>query len=57
MPLHPKLTSGYEVLILYTQQHTLTFQIDVHTQDKSEEKKRSKEKFTLAAKKKQTQKN
>ena len=38
MPLHPNLTSGYGVLILYTQPHTFTFQIDFHTQDRSEEK-------------------
>ena len=38
MPLHPNLTSGCGVLILYTQPHTFTFQIEFHTQDRSEEK-------------------
>ena len=39
MSLHPNLTSGYGVSILYTQPHTFTVQIDFHTQDKSGEKK------------------
>ena len=53
MPLHPNLTSGYVVSILYTETHTFTFQIDFHTQDRCKEKKNIERKiFTLAAKKK-----
>ena len=46
MPLHPNLTSGYGVLILYTRQpHTFTFQIDFHTQDRSEKKNKIERKI------------
>ena len=51
MPLHPNLTSGYGVSIIYTETHTFTFQIDFHTQDRCKEKKNIERKFTLAAKK------
>ena len=56
MPLHPNLTSGYGVLILYTQPHTFTFQIDFHTQDRSEERNKIDRKIYSGCKKKQMQK-
>ena len=45
MPLHPNLTSGYGVSILYTETHTFTFQIDFHTQDRCKEKNNKERKI------------